>query len=103
MRISDWSSDVCSSDLTADLIEGGVAGAINLRLNKPFNFKEPTVVVTARGNYGLQTEELNPQFGALATDRWDTGIGELGALNSASWSDADQLRDRKSVVQGKSV
>src|SRR3546814_4638874 len=69
MRISDWSSDVCSSDLadalsridvyksqTADLIEGGVAGAINLRLNKPFNFKEPTVVVTARGNYGLQTE-----------------------------------------------
>src|SRR3546814_16708066 len=92
MRISDWSSDVCSSDLTADLIEGGVAGAINLRLNKPFNFKEPTVVVTARGNYGLQTEELNPQFGALATDRWDTGIGEIGALISASWSDADSLR-----------
>src|SRR3546814_5503448 len=63
-----------------------------LRLKKPFNFKEPTVVVTARGNYGLQTEELNTQFGALATDRWETGIGEIGALISASWSDADSLR-----------
>src|SRR3546814_15701310 len=99
MRISDWSSDVCSSDLTADLIEGGVAGAINLRLNKPFNFKEPTVVVTARGNYGLQTEELNPQFGALATDRWDTGIGEIGALISASWSDAESLRTNRNLTE----
>src|SRR3546814_12163806 len=45
---------------TADLIEGGVAGAFNLRLNQPFNFKEPPVVVTARGHYELTTEELNP-------------------------------------------
>src|SRR3546814_5084717 len=43
---------------TADLIEGGVAGAINLRLNKPFNFKEPTVVVTARGD--RKSTRLNP-------------------------------------------
>ena len=77
---------------TADMIEGGVAGAIDLKLNKPFNFTDPTVVLTARGTYGLQTEDLNPQASVLATDRWDTGIGEIGALVSASWSDADSLR-----------
>src|SRR3546814_10477115 len=86
MRISDWSSDVCSSDLglpdvlttvngrevfstigrnfdlqdmpaealsrvnvfksqTADLTEGGLAGVIDLQLNRPFNFRDPTVVL----------------------------------------------------------
>src|SRR3546814_18154289 len=38
------------------------------------------------------TTLFRSQFGALATDRWDTGIGEIGALISASWSDADSLR-----------
>jgi TonB-dependent receptor len=83
---------------TADLIEGGVAGAINLRLNKPFNFTKPTVVLTARSNYGLEVEKLNPQFGALATDRWNTGIGEIGALVSASWSDSDALRSNDNLT-----
>lgn len=83
---------------TADLIEGGVAGAINLRLNKPFNFRKPTVVLTARGNYGLEAEKLNPQFGALSTDRWDTGIGEIGALVSASWSNSDSLRTSNNLT-----
>src|SRR3546814_13628039 len=27
MRISDWSSDVCSSDLERDVVEGGDSGA----------------------------------------------------------------------------
>src|SRR3546814_7398354 len=27
MRISDWSSDVCSSDLRADIVDGAAAGA----------------------------------------------------------------------------
>jgi len=83
---------------TADMIEGGVAGAINLRLNKPFNFTKPTVVLTARGNYGLEVEQFNPQVGALATDRWDTGIGEIGALISASWSDSDALRSNNNLT-----
>src|SRR3546814_3371531 len=32
MRISDWSSDVCSSDLTAVLVVAGAAGAVVLLL-----------------------------------------------------------------------
>src|SRR3546814_19872407 len=52
----------------------------------PFKFRAPTIVVTARGNYATNVEKLNPQFGLLATDRWDTGIGEIGALLNVSWS-----------------
>ncbi len=74
---------------TADLIEGGIAGVTDLRLHKPFNFNEPTMVVGARANYAANVEEVNPQLSVLLTDRWETGIGELGALLSVSWSDTD--------------
>ncbi|HEY0682297.1 MAG TPA: TonB-dependent receptor [Steroidobacter sp.] len=77
---------------TADLIEGGIAGVTDLRLQKPFNFNDPTVVVGARANYATNVEEVNPQLSVLMTDRWDTGIGELGALLNVSWSDTDFSR-----------
>jgi TonB-dependent receptor len=77
---------------TADMIEGGVAGAIDLKLNKPFGFRDPTIMLSARSSYGVQVEAFNPQFGALATDRWDTGIGEIGVLVNANWSSSDSLR-----------
>ncbi|WP_217705464.1 TonB-dependent receptor [Peristeroidobacter soli] len=77
---------------TADLIEGGIAGVTDLRLHKPFDFNEPTVVVGARANYSTNVEEVNPQLSVLLTDRWNTGIGELGALLNVSWSDTDYSR-----------
>src|SRR3546814_2980041 len=113
MRISDWSSDVCSSDLnfdlqdmpaealsrvnvfksqTADLTEGGLAGVIDLQLNRPFNFRDPTVVLGGRANYGERVDKINPQFSLLATDRWDTGIGEIGALINGTYSKYDYYR-----------
>lgn len=77
--------DVVKSN-TADLIEGGIAGIIDLQLNKPFNFRRPTIVVNARGNYGLKSERLDPQLSVLVTDTWQTGIGDIGALVNVSWS-----------------
>src|SRR3546814_15265934 len=61
-------------------------------LFRSFKFRDPTIVVTARGNYATNVEKLNPQFGLLATDRWDTGIGEIGALLNVSWSRTDYNR-----------
>lgn len=74
---------------TANLIEGGIAGITDLQLNKPFNFRNPTIVATARGNYAVNADKLNPQLGLLVTDRWDTGIGEIGALLNLSWNRTD--------------
>jgi iron complex outermembrane recepter protein len=77
--------DVIKSS-TANLIEGGIAGVIDLQLNRPFNFKKPTIVATARGNYSSNPKAANPQLGLLATRRWDTSIGEIGALINASYA-----------------
>src|SRR3546814_16079973 len=99
MRISDWSSDVCSSDL---ITEGGLAGVIDLELNRPFNFTKPTVVLSACGNYAARVDKVNPQFGALATDRWDTGIGEIGALINGTYSRSEYYRATPVLFQRRS-
>lgn len=78
--------DVYKSN-TANLIEGGVAGTIDLRLNKPFNYTEPTIAISGKLNYPSNVEKLGPQVSFLATDRWDTSIGEIGALLNVSWYD----------------
>ncbi|HEU4961998.1 MAG TPA: TonB-dependent receptor [Sphingomonas sp.] len=93
--------DVIKSS-TADLIEGGIAGIIDMQLNKPFNFKKPTIVATARGNYSSNAEAFNPQLGLLATDRWDTGIGEIGVLLNGSYTYFDYYRPVSFVGERRS-
>lgn len=74
---------------SANLIEGGVVGLINLRLHKPFDFDGFTVAANARGIYTKNTDKVNPNLGLLIANRWDTGAGEVGALVDVSFSDSD--------------
>lgn len=90
--------DVYKSN-TANLIEGGVAGAIDLRLNKAFNYKDPTIAIGGKLSYGSNIEKVSPQISALVTDRWDTGIGEIGLLVSASWYDIKFNRPTNYVAE----
>ncbi|MFV0623573.1 TonB-dependent receptor [Sphingomonas sp. ac-8] len=90
--------DVYKSN-TANLIEGGVAGTIDLRLNKPFNYTDPTIAISGKLNYPSNTEKLGPQVSFLATDRWDTGIGEIGALLNVSWYDIPYNRPYNYVAE----
>jgi iron complex outermembrane receptor protein len=87
---------------TADQIEGGVAGAIDLKLNRPFNFRDPAIVLSARQNYGVTVDASNPQFGALATTRFDTGMGEIGALLNATYSHSDTIRSASNMTDRRS-
>nr|NUR36540.1 TonB-dependent receptor [Sphingomonas sp.] len=87
---------------TADLIEGGVAGAIDLKLNKPFNFRKPTVVLSARNNYATRLGTSNPQLGLLVTDRWSTGIGEIGALLNATYQKSNVQRAQSNLTDRRS-
>ncbi|MGN6277558.1 MAG: TonB-dependent receptor [Sphingomonas sp.] len=87
---------------TADQIEGGVAGAIDLRLNKPFDFNKPTVALNIRENYASRLNRGNPAVGALATDRFDTGIGEIGVLVNATYSHADNERSNTNMGNRRS-
>lgn len=72
---------------SAELIEGGVAGQINLRLHKPLDFKNGlTVAATGRAQYTRNTHEVSPVLGLLVSERFDTGLGEMGLLADVSYS-----------------
>ncbi len=72
---------------TAELIEGGLAGTINLRTRVPFDQQGLLVQASANANYGDLSEKWTPDLSALVSNRWQTGIGEIGLLGNVAYSD----------------
>src|SRR5512138_298458 len=56
---------------SADMIEGGIAGTVNLRTRKPFDSPETVFGATVSVNYGDFAEEFKPQASTLFSTRWD--------------------------------
>ncbi|HTG39771.1 TonB-dependent receptor [Sphingomonas sp.] len=71
---------------TADLIEGGIGGTINLRTLEPFDRPGTTLVVALDTTYSDLRKEWSPQGSITAGSRWQTDIGEFGLLGSFSKS-----------------
>src|SRR3546814_13763907 len=99
MRISDWSSDVCSSDLTLQILSAqGLPTPKTILCKFPvdveLNGRElgfPVVVKTLIGTRGTGV--------LLCMDR--DQFADLAARRQLRWP--VERRDRKSVVEGKSV
>ncbi|HUJ42397.1 MAG TPA: TonB-dependent receptor [Opitutaceae bacterium] len=80
----------------ADKVEGGVAGLIDVRLRRPFDFTGPTVAVTGRGSYATQAQKDSYNVSGLVSNRWKTSLGEIGALIDVSFARSqamDQIVD----------
>jgi TonB-dependent receptor len=71
---------------TADLIEGGIAGSVNLRTRVPFDARGELIQVGVKVNYGDAAKEFSPDVNAYYSNRWDTGIGEIGLMGHAAYS-----------------
>ncbi len=71
---------------TADLVEPGLAGLINVRSRRPFDFDGFEVSGTVYGLYTKQADKITPNGNLLVTGRWDTGMGEIGALVNVSYT-----------------
>ncbi|WP_443747909.1 TonB-dependent receptor [Asticcacaulis solisilvae] len=81
--------------------EAGIAGAINVMSLRPFDFKGPEVSFAARDTYLDPAKKWNPQISALVSDRWNTNIGEIGALVNLSYKKDDYRNE--SVTPGALV
>ena len=77
---------------SADQLEGGIAGAIDIHTHRPFNFDSTKFVVAARGIWGSTDEKIDPNISMLASERWETSAGEFGALVNLSYAES-QYRD----------
>jgi TonB-dependent receptor len=77
---------------TAELVEPGLAGLINVRSRRPFDFRDQQIAGSVWGLYTRQGEGFKPNFNLLATKRWDIGDGgEIGALVNVSRTDIRYL------------
>jgi TonB-dependent receptor len=86
---------------SASQIESGIAGAIDVKTHRPFDFEGSKFIVSGRGIYNEQNDATNPAISALASDRWDTAQGQVGALVNLSFS---RIRYRdQSVTAGAMV
>ena len=86
---------------SADLIENGIAGSVDVRTHRPFDFTGRRVALSARGTYQEQREEIGPNYSALFSDRWKTGAGDFGALINISFNETP-YRDQN-VTAGAQV
>lgn len=76
---------------TADQIEGGIAGLLDVRSRRPFDFDGFEVSGAFRGSYANQSGMFDPNGNVLVTNRWNTGVGELGALINVSYTRLNYL------------
>ncbi|MEO8115157.1 MAG: TonB-dependent receptor [Phenylobacterium sp.] len=65
---------------SADMIEGGVAGTINLKTRVPFDAKGQVIAFSLDNTYADLARENSPSGSVLYSNRWDTPIGEIGIL-----------------------
>ena len=71
---------------SADLVEPGIAGLINVRSRRPFDFEDSEIAGSVWGVYPDKSRDLEPNAQLLLSDRWDAGDGEIGALINFSYT-----------------
>jgi iron complex outermembrane receptor protein len=76
---------------TADLIEPGIAGLINVRSRRPFDFKGFELNGSFWELHPRQSKDWNPNGNVMITDRWRVGDGEMGALLNFSYTSLHYL------------
>lgn len=82
---------------TADQLEGGIGGTIDLRTRRPFDFAGRTLVTSARMVHGDLVGATKPQVSVLASERWNLeSAGEFGALLSLAHQRRAFREDQKS-------
>ncbi len=67
---------------SADLIEGGISGTVNLRTRLPFDSKKRILSLSVEDSYGDLSKKWQPTYSLLYSNRFDTAIGEVGVLAS---------------------
>jgi len=74
-------------NLTADMIEGGIAGTVNLRTRVPFDSEGFVGAFSGEIGYGSLAKEAKPAGSMLLSNRWETGIGDIGVMVNAAYSE----------------
>jgi len=72
---------------SADLLEYGLAGQLDVHTHRPFDFKGEKFNLGVRYIYSDLGKDMSPVASMLYSNRWKTSAGKFGALVNLSYSD----------------
>ncbi len=72
---------------TAELVEPGIAGLIDVRSRRPFDFEGFEISGSANMIYADQADNPDVNGNFLISNRWQTGVGEMGQLINGAWNE----------------
>jgi len=84
---------------TAEMIEGGIAGTVDLRTRLPFDQEGHVLVGSVQGDFGSLSNQLTPAYSVLASDSIRTDFGRFGLL--LDYSRSHVITRTESVIDDK--
>ncbi len=97
---------------TADMIDGGISGTVNLVTRKPLDTNGFKIAGTVEANYGDLAKEWSPGFSGLISNSWDSPVGRFGVQfgytqgELVTKTDASQITDpcyRADTLDGRCI
>ncbi|NQX93790.1 MAG: TonB-dependent receptor plug domain-containing protein, partial [Erythrobacter sp.] len=85
-------------NVTADMIEGGPSGTVNLVTRKPLDTNGFKLAGTVGANYGDLREEWSPEFSILGSNTFETDAGTFGIQASYAYSELKSRTDASQVT-----
>ncbi|WP_308366324.1 MULTISPECIES: TonB-dependent receptor [unclassified Microbulbifer] len=82
---------------SAEHIEGGIGGLVNIKTRKPLDFDERTFNVAVSNRYNDLSEGNSPEFFGLYADRWQTDFGEMGLMIAGNYQESHNRSDSDPV------
>ena len=84
---------------TADMIDGGIAGTVDVRTRLPFDQEGHVLVASVQGDYGDRSKALTPAFSVLGSGSFSTEYGRFGVL--ADYARSHVITRTESVIMDK--
>jgi TonB-dependent receptor len=78
-----------SKSPTANMVEGGTAGVVDLQPLRAFDKKGFQLSLQAQGQYQDASRTTTPRAALIASNTFNTGIGEFGILGAVAWAKRD--------------
>ncbi|MDM7554283.1 TonB-dependent receptor [Xanthomonas fragariae] len=82
---------------SADMIEGGLGGTVDLRTRLPFDYAGRKIAGSVQYDHYDLADDGKPAFSGMYSDRWQTGIGEIGLLVNYSQQTSPFRQDTISI------
>ena len=97
-----FSSDLFSNlavrkTATADVEEGSLGATVDLTITRPFDFRKPTVSLSAQGSYNDLSQKMTPRLSGLVTTTTDDG--RFGVLLSVAYEERDLVEEGANITR----